>query len=207
MGGGKGRKGPRGLAPEERALWEKVAKTTDPLSKSGPSEGDGDAPAPAVSRVVKSLTPHEFGGMRSQTAPAPVAPKVTFTLAEAEVRPAGRSEAGLDRRTADRLRKGTREPEARIDLHGMRAERAHRACLTFLGDALARGLRMVLVITGKGRAGETGDIMRTGRGVLRESLPGWLRASPMGGSIVGIYQAHPRHGGSGAFYVYLKRRR
>lgn len=103
-----------------------------------------------------------------------------------------------------RLRKGVREPDARIDLHGMSAERAHRACLTFLSDAIARGCRVVLVITGKGRADRGG--FRT-CGVLKESLPGWLRASPLGGSIVGIYQAHQRHGGAGACYVYLKRRR
>lgn len=131
---------------------------------------------------------------------------ITARLLDPEVRPVGRPEAGLDRRTAERLRKGAKEPEARIDLHGMTAERAHRVCLTFLGDAMSRGLRVVLVITGKGQRSET-DIMRSGRGVLRESLPGWLRASPLGGSIVGIYQAHQKHGGAGAFYVYLKRRR
>ena len=112
----------------------------------------------------------------------------------------------MDRRTADRLRKGNREPEARLDLHGMSAERAHRACLGFLSDAMARGHRMVLVITGKG-APDPGSPYGRGRGILRDSLPGWLRASALGRSIVGIYQAHPRHGGSGAFYIYLKRRR
>ena len=138
--------------------------------------------------------------------PTPIAPRVSFDFAPHEVGPVRRSEAGLDRRTAERLRKGNRDPEARIDLHGMSAERAHRACLGFLADAMARGQRMVLVITGKG-AGRDGDGARLGRGVLRESLPGWLRASPLRQSIVGIYEAHPRHGGAGAFYVYLKRRR
>ena len=65
---------------------------------------------------------------------------------------------------------------------------------------------MVLVITGKG-GHDRGGIMRDGRGVLRASLPGWLKASPLRNSIVGIYQAHRRHGGEGAVYVYLKRRR
>ncbi|MEM7188503.1 MAG: Smr/MutS family protein [Pseudomonadota bacterium] len=128
-------------------------------------------------------------------------------LAGPEVVPVGRPEAGLDRRTADRLRKGARDPDAKVDLHGMSAERAHRACLMFLSDALSRGCRMVLVITGKGKQADDRDFMSPRRGVLRESLPGWLRASPMGRSIVGIYQAHQRHGGEGAFYVYLKKRR
>jgi DNA-nicking Smr family endonuclease len=129
----------------------------------------------------------------------------SIRLAPPEAGPVGRPEAGLDRRTAERLRKGARAPDARIDLHGMTAERAHRACLRFLGEAIVRGHRVVLVITGKG--GRGGDVSSRGRGVLRDSLPGWLHASPLGGSIVGIYQAHRRHGGEGAFYVYLKRPR
>ena len=133
-------------------------------------------------------------------------PPVRVTTLPSEMRPVGRPEAGLDRRTADRLRKGAKEPQARIDLHGMRTERAHRACLTFLADSLARGLRVVLVITGKGRRGDQ-SYMGEGRGVLRDALPGWLRASPVGHSIVGIYQAHQKHGGEGAYYIYLKKRR
>ena len=136
----------------------------------------------------------------------PVRPRATrVTWAAADAAPVGRPQAGLDRRTAERLRKGAREPDARIDLHGLTAERAHRACLRFLAEASGRGDRVVLVITGKGRRDAHGHM--TGRGVLRDSLPGWLRASPLGHSIVGIYQAHCRHGGEGAFYVYLKRRR
>ncbi len=197
---GRGRGKGRTLDPEEQALWDRVAQTAEPLGKSIDREDAG----PDVARAARKAVRIPLGLEAPQTAPAPTSPKVTFSLAQTEVQPVGRAEPGLDRRTSDRLRKGVRAPEARIDLHGMRAERAHRACLTFLGDAMARGLRMVLVITGKGRV-EQDDIMRSGRGVLRESLPGWLRASPLGRSIVGIYQAHPRHGGSGAFYVYLKR--
>ncbi|MEO1492454.1 MAG: Smr/MutS family protein [Pseudomonadota bacterium] len=137
----------------------------------------------------------------------PTAPSVSVTFAPEEAGPVGKPQAGLDRRTADRLRKGAREPDARIDLHGMTADRAHQACLRFLGEALARGHRVVLVITGKGAARDRDGFPGRGGGVLRESLPGWLRASPLAPSVVGIYQAHQKHGGSGAFYVYLKKRR
>lgn len=204
---GTGRKrGTRAVSPEERKLWNQVASSTLPLANAAretPSASETTGPEqpkipvrqPSAPSFSESLRPSSRNG-------APV----TARLLDPEVGPVGRPEAGLDRRTAERLRKGTKEPEARIDLHGMTAERAHRVCLTFLGDAMSRGLRVVLVITGKGRRDEH-DIMRSGRGVLRESLPGWLRASPLGGSIVGIYQAHQKHGGAGAFYVYLKRRR
>lgn len=154
---------------------------------------------PSKSIAMPRLWPREDRGTPSRQ-------KSQIDLADAEILPVGRPQAGLDKSTSERIRRGNREPDARIDLHGMSVERAHRACLVFLSDALSRGCRMVLVITGKG-GHDRGGIMRDGRGVLRASLPGWLRASPLRNSIVGIYQAHRRHGGEGAVYVYLKRRR
>ena len=222
-GNGKSRKGHRSLAPAERELWDKVAGTTRRISERDrnlfsdfanttepaaayPQEAKIAVPAvapgmaPAVSQeMLRLLRPDEAPGKNGA---------VTYDLVDREVGPVGRPEAGLDRRTADRLRKGAREPDARLDLHGMTAERAHRACLRFLSDAIAQGARVVLVITGKGGRKHTGrDVMTSPRGVLRESLPKWLRSSPLGHSIVGIYEAHQKHGGAGAFYVYLKRRR
>ena len=207
--GNHGRRGPRRLTPDERALWDKVAATTD----KGVVPRDGQIPDDEAEHIDHLAPEQAFRDAVPPPTPNPVRPRPRLNgstahvaLSGAEIGPVGRPEAGLDRRTATRLRKGARDPDARIDLHGMSAERAHRACLTFLADALARGCRVVLVITGKGRSAD-GDVIGRGRGVLRESLPGWLRASPMGGSIVGIYQAHQKHGGGGAFYVYLKRRR
>jgi len=126
------------------------------------------------------------------------------------VAPAGRSEPGLDRRNAERLRRGARAPDDRIDLHGLTAERAHRALDRRIGEALGRGERLILVITGKGgkkRNTDDAPFMREDDGVLRQQAPRWLRSGPHAAHIVGIYQAHPRHGGAGAFYVYLKKRR
>ncbi|MEM0988788.1 MAG: Smr/MutS family protein [Pseudomonadota bacterium] len=210
----------RGLTPDERRLWDRVAASTEPLGTSPRP----DLPTPVVQPTPETLRSNGANGAKSSGPPAlkpaishalPVRPtpqrrrdseahiRVEYTRHEA--RPVGKPEAGLDRRTADRLRKGNREPDARIDLHGMTAERAHRTALAFVSDSLARGLRMVLVITGKGSGSDpwTGQ----GRGIIRGALPGWLSASPMASSIVGIYQAHQRHGGAGAVYIYLKRRR
>ena len=214
------RRGPRTLTDEERTLWQRVAETTDRGADEPRGEGIHRVPPEAVVQpdpanilkdavadvVAPSLPRKVRPGRPLQGSTARVA------LTGAEVTPVGRPEAGLDRRTATRLRKGAREPDARIDLHGMSAERAHRACLTFLSNAMTQGCRVVLVITGKGRSSDDADRRGfgsepRGRGVIRESLPGWLRASPLGRSIVGIYQAHQKHGGEGAFYIYLKRRR
>ncbi|MEM9370318.1 MAG: Smr/MutS family protein, partial [Pseudomonadota bacterium] len=124
-------------------------------------------------------------------------------------RPVGRPEAGLDRHTAERLRRGERAPEARLDLHGMTADRAHRALSGFLARALAQGLRCILVITGKGGRHRSDDasFMRPDQGVLRQAVPRWIRTGPYAAQIVGIYEAHVRHGGAGAIYVYLKKGR
>lgn len=214
-----GRRRRRRLGPEERRLWERVASTTDPLRPALPVEPPStiltppaQTSAPVTEAKRKPHTPASSRGAPDTGERRTLRPSVSSWRSATQViraapdpEPVGRPEAGLDRRTAERLRKGAREPDASIDLHGMTAERAHRACLRFLADASTRGDRVVLVITGKGRRDEHGHM--TGRGILRDSLPGWLRASPLGHSIVGLYQAHRRHGGEGAFYVYLKRRR
>ncbi|MEM7500220.1 MAG: Smr/MutS family protein [Pseudomonadota bacterium] len=132
-----------------------------------------------------------------------------FTPAEPRPAPVGRPEAGLDRRTAERLRRGTRAPDARLDLHGMTADRAHATLDRFVAGALAQGHRCILVITGKGgrRAPEDAPWLEPGFGVLRDAVPRWLRSGRHAREIVGIFEAHRRHGGTGALYVYLKRRR
>ncbi len=112
----------------------------------------------------------------------------------------------MDRRRFDKLRRGRLEPEARLDLHGMTAERAHAALTGFIRTAHALDRRLVLVITGKGRSDD--GTLRPGRhGILRHSLPHWLAAPPLAALILQIAPAHHRHGGGGAFYVYLRRRR
>lgn len=207
----KPRRGRRILGPDERDLWERVAATTAPIGrgKTRPYADPQDVPDISDLAVPEIKEPRLFapsGPSRTVRPNPPRRPLTSVTHLPPEASPVGRPQAGLDRRTAEKLRKGAREPDARIDLHGMTADRAHGALLRFLGTALSKGHRVVLVITGKGRV-RGDDIMAHGRGVLRESLPGWLRASPIGHSVVGIYQAHQKHGGSGAFYVYLKRQR
>ncbi|MEQ8964543.1 MAG: Smr/MutS family protein, partial [Azospirillaceae bacterium] len=119
--------------------------------------------------------------------------------------------AGVDRRTADRLRKGRLAVEASLDLHGMTQAAAHGALRRFIGDSHARGRRMVLVVTGKGGPEAPGSRRHggppEGRGVLRARVPEWLNAPDLRDKILAIETAQARHGGTGALYVLLKRRR
>ncbi len=107
--------------------------------------------------------------------------------------------AGVDRRTADRLRRGKLAIEARLDLHGLYQDEAHPQLNAFVAGAAAAQKRCVLVITGRGLGPEGG--------VLRRRVPQWLNQPPCRGMIVAVAQAQPEHGGAGALYVLLRRRR
>jgi DNA-nicking Smr family endonuclease len=120
---------------------------------------------------------------------------------------------GLDGNTADRLRKGALDPDRRIDLHGLTEAGAHRALLSFLRGAQRGGDKLVLVITGKGaRAPDPYapfdlELESRARGVLKSMVPRWFREPEFATLIADHRSAHVRHGGGGALYVYLKKKR
>ncbi len=107
---------------------------------------------------------------------------------------------GIDRRTAERLRKGRMETDRRLDLHGMTQEAAHATLDRAVAAAWRDGARVLLVITGKGS-------LKDGGGVLRRNLPRWLAAGANAPHVLRIEPAQPQHGGGGAFYVLLRRQR
>jgi DNA-nicking Smr family endonuclease len=110
----------------------------------------------------------------------------------------------IDRRTRQRLARGTETIAGRIDLHGRTQGDAHEALLRFLHRAQGTGARIVLVITGKGgRAGEVAG----GRGVLKRQVPLWLALPEFRIYVAGFEKAHVEHGGEGALYVRLRRSR
>ncbi len=96
----------------------------------------------------------------------------------------------------------------------MTAERAHMALNHFVMQGVQNGARLLLVITGKGgdkairpvgEHREGADFMPRREGVLKREAPRWLRTAPLAPHVVGVFQAHAKHGGAGALYVYLKR--
>jgi DNA-nicking Smr family endonuclease len=107
---------------------------------------------------------------------------------------------GIDRRTAERLRRGAMEIDRRLDLHGMTEAAAHAALDRAVAAAWRDGARVLLVITGKGSVKEGG-------GVLRRNLPRWLAVGDNAPHVLRVEAAQPKHGGSGAYYVLLRRRR
>jgi DNA-nicking Smr family endonuclease len=129
--------------------------------------------------------------------PVPAVENVAPPMPEATgPRPAG----GVDKGTVERLKRGQVAVDGRIDLHGMDQRAAFAALMGFVETASRSGKRALLVITGKGALSQGG-------GVLRRNAPGWLLASPLASRILTIQPAHIRHGGDGAFYVMLRRKR
>jgi DNA-nicking Smr family endonuclease len=100
---------------------------------------------------------------------------------------------------ADRLKRGRLPIDATLDLHGLTQSEAHAAVQGFVARAAERGRRTLLIVTGKGR--------RDGVGVLKSALPRWLNEAPVRDDILALAEARPEHGGSGAFYVLLRRRK
>jgi DNA-nicking Smr family endonuclease len=121
------------------------------------------------------------------------------------------SVAGLDRRNAQRLRRGQMTIEARLDLHGMTQGSAHPALRRFLVHGTEAGHRCVLVITGKGTPREAepdaGFMPDRSLGILRSEVPRWLAEPDAQVHVVAWAPAIPRDGGDGALYVLLRRKR
>ena len=115
--------------------------------------------------------------------------------------------AGVDGHTAERLRRGTVAPDAKLDLHGLTESIAHRALGSFLQAAHRRGDRLVLIVTGKGArtADDVLGLEPRSRGVLKTMVPRWLGEPQFARLIADMRDAHRRHGGDGALYVYLRK--
>jgi len=145
------------------------------------------APPAVKSRPVPRAEPHP-----APLTPAPALPPLALDRF-----------AGIDRANAERLKRGKHRVEARLDLHGMTQDEAHRALGGFIRAARADGKRCVLVITGRGAPkGLDGRA-----GVLRAAVPRWLDEPEFRPHLLAIASAQPRDGGAGALYVMLRRTR
>lgn len=197
------------LSDEEHRLWRTVVKDARPLSagKIIP-EPEQDVSVPKSIKAERPAKSHP------QPRPMPVVarPRPNSALLEsAQSSPPPLT--GLDRRTSQRLARGQIDTEARLDLHGMRQNEAHGALYHFLSRCRRQGMRCVLVITGKGESPFSRHVLHSSRfheatdhsGVLRSAVPQWLNEAQFRTEVAGFQPAHPRHGGGGAFYIWLRK--
>jgi DNA-nicking Smr family endonuclease len=182
-----GRRARRALSADEHALWSQVTQSIAPLRKA-PLLRDPEPEEPPPDRA-KPPAPSP-----SSPAPAPRPPPP----------PRAPALAPFDRRLKQRLARGREAIDGTIDLHGLTQAQAHAALVRFLRAARAGDARMVLVITGKGARG---DDFAADRGVLRRQVPLWLNSNALRDHVIGFDAAHAAHGGDGALYVRVRRRR
>ena len=186
------------LSSEDLKLWDKVTGSTKPLDKKNPVVHD---------------TPPKKNNLRSVIKPQKVSPKIK-TLSQSANEPFQKKvilensqKVKMDMKAFTKLKKGKLEPEDTLDLHGMTLETAFPALSSFISRAHSTQKRLVLVITGKGKNTDPGYAVPQRNGVLRSQVPIWLKEPRFSSLVLQIERAHHRHGGLGAFYIYLRRNR
>lgn len=212
------RRRPRDLTEEDARLWDRVAASTTPLHSRAPDKPEPvisvtpAPPAPMSERGARPsaprrqpdlpagwlIEPFQLGARSGAGSVQRPAPPLAEQLHAAPLR--------MDPHTHRRLRKGKLTPESCLDLHGMTLAAAQPALVLFILRARDSGQRLVLVITGKGRGGgnDPGPLP-TRPGALRHSVPHWLHMPPLSLAVAQVLPAHDRHGGGGAYYVWLRR--
>ena len=151
-------------------------------------------------KVVDSVRPlHGTPAPVEQEAVAQTAPKPR-PIPSAPARRAGPGTT-LDGTWDRRLARGLVQPDRILDLHGHSLATAYGLLDHRLEQALAAGHRVLLLITGKPRSGAER------RGAIRAAVGDWLAASRHAAQIAAVRNAHPRHGGAGALYIVLRKRR
>lgn len=177
----------RPLSPEESDLWARVASTIRPLYRERRSSADKGGEAPVAAEKEPKPAPGLQHHPSQRSSPR---------LVE-KARPGTTLDGGWDRR----LRSGAVEPDRVLDLHGMTLDSAWRAIDRALEQAIGRGDRLLLLITGHHRAGEP----PVQRGRIRAAVHDWLAASRHAAGIAAVRGAHRRHGGGGSLYIVLRR--
>ena len=160
------------LRPEDRKIWQKVARTVAPRKRDRGKGAAKQDPSVEDFAAMLRLPP----GERAAAKPLP---------------------KSLDVNNDKRVRRGRVEIDATIDLHDMTQAVARPALVKAVIRAYNQNFTTLLVITGKGLRGE---------GVLRRNFPEWISQVPIRPLIATYAPAHIKHGGGGAWYVFLKSR-
>jgi DNA-nicking Smr family endonuclease len=194
----------RGLSREDRDLWSRYARTADPLSLARRDVAPAPAPAPDARpdrpAIAHPVRPFSLGERARPVPPGhALAPSLREEMAGHPLR--------MDAKAHKRMRSGKLRPEGKLDLHGMTIDRAHPALQRFVLGAHADGRRLLLVVTGKGKSKPAEGPIPNRLGVLKHQVPQWLRMPPLASVVLQVSEAHRSHGGSGAYYVYLRRGR
>ena len=190
----------RKLKSDEVELWQQIAKSATPLKlpKNVNTLAKPQSKVAEVKNDQFQFNRFEIGQKATQkSVQNDLKPSISTALDSAPVQ--------MDYKSFKKMKRGKSTPEATFDLHGMTVAQAHSALIHFLMTSYTRNMRLVLVITGKGKfQKDTGPIPRQ-VGILRHQVPQWLRMPPLRDKVLQVTEAHGKHGGSGAYYVYLRK--
>ncbi len=180
----------RPLSPAETALWRRVTMSVRAIDPQ-PNVENTSAP-PNDSRNATAI---EDGLNESapRSRPRPIRSSASSNT--------------LDGSWDKRIATGKIMPDRTIDLHGCTLAQAHRRLDIALGEAVADGARVVLLITGRAPPRNRSRLDAPLRGIIRASVGDWLAASRHAAYIAAVRPAHPRHGGGGALYLIVRRSR
>lgn len=176
----------RRLSDRESALWAQVTAGIRPLR-----------PAPAKPKPPAPPRPEP-----KPAKPQPIRPPAV-TPPRAVAAPARAPSNLLDGSWDRRISRGLVSPDSTTDLHGHSLASAHALLDRALGHAIARGDRVLLLVTGRAPRPEAERPFA--RGAIRAAIGDWLAGSRHADRIAAVRNAHPRHGGGGALYVVLRR--
>lgn len=173
----------RKLTPPEKSLWQIIARRITPLD---PAKAARD-----MMELMEEQVDNRQKAIQSKKSARIVPPQFPKPLTVNDLG------CEVDRRTLQRLQRGQMEIEATIDLHGHSVKQAEEELRSFLRQGQKRQLRCVLVIHGKGSM--------NGEAKIKRALPEWL--SEMPDVVLSHTLAKPQHGGHGASYILLRRKR
>ncbi|WP_326523998.1 Smr/MutS family protein [Sphingomonas sp.] len=178
----------RRLSPDEAALWRRVMTSVRPLPDRQRFMLSPPLTAPIASRTTVSTV--RLSAPQPTASPQRKAPVPGATL-----------DASWDRKLA----RGLVSPDRTVDLHGHGLNSAYLLLDQQLADAIGAGDRLILLVTGK--PPPSASQRPHARGAIRAAVGDWLAASRHGDRIAAVRGAHPRHGGTGALYIILRRAR
>lgn len=180
---------------EDAAIWKHLIKSVTPLSSK-------KIEINFFAKEIKKPLP-SFSLLKSNQPRQILEPNINLLPLMA----VNGSSSNMDKRSFQRMLKGKMNIDGRLDLHGLTASQAKIRLISYLKQSHISGLRMILVITGKGKIYGVDEFNRPKGGVLRKSLADWLSDPALNHIVLQVTPAQRRHGGSGAWYVYLRRQR
>ena len=96
-----------------------------------------------------------------------------------------------------------------IDLHGYTLDEANKTIEEFINQSFIENVEKLIVVTGKGlhSQNEKDPYVSKDFGILKNSVPEYIKSNnQLMNKINDIADADIKDGGSGAFYIYLKRK-